>query len=36
MISHVASDIEPEKMAEMAKRLNRLLAQKGTYRTGSR
>ena len=32
MISHVASDIEPEKMAEMAKRLNRLLAQKGTYR----
>jgi len=33
MISHVASDIEPEKMAEMAKRLNRLLAQKGTYRS---
>ena len=33
MISHVASDIEPEKMAEMAKRLNRLVAQKGTYRS---
>jgi hypothetical protein len=32
-LSHVASDIEPEKMAEMGKRLNRLLAQKGTYRT---
>ena len=32
LISHVASDIEPEKMAEMGKRLNRLLAQKGTYR----
>jgi S-adenosyl methyltransferase len=33
MISHVASDIEPEKMAEMARRLNRLVVQKGTYRT---
>ncbi len=30
LLSHVASDIEPEKMAEMGKRLNRLLAQKGT------
>jgi hypothetical protein len=33
VLSHVASDIEPEKMAEMGKRLNRLLAQKGTYRS---
>ena len=33
LLSHVASDIEPEKMAEMGKRLNRLLAQKGTYRS---
>jgi S-adenosyl methyltransferase len=33
VVSHVASDIEPEKMAEMGKRLNRLLAQKGTYRS---
>jgi hypothetical protein len=32
-LSHVASDIEPEKMAEMRERLNRLVAQKGTYRT---
>jgi hypothetical protein len=32
-LSHVASDIEPEKMAEMGRRLNRLLAQKGTYRS---
>jgi hypothetical protein len=32
LLSHVASDIEPEKMAEMGKRLNRLLAQKGFYR----
>jgi hypothetical protein len=32
-LSHVASDIEAEKMAEMGKRLNRLLAQKGTYRS---
>ena len=32
LLSHVASDIEPEKMAEMGKRLNRLLAQKGYYR----
>ena len=35
LLSHVASDIEPEKMAEMGKRLNRLLAQKGTYRSQS-
>ena len=33
LLSHVASDIEPEKMAEMGKLLNRLLAQKGTYRS---
>jgi hypothetical protein len=33
LLSHVASDIEPEKMAEMGKRLNRLLAQKGYYRS---
>ncbi len=33
LLSHVASDIEPEKMAEMGKRLNRLLAQKGSYRS---
>jgi S-adenosyl methyltransferase len=33
LLSHVASDIEPEKMAEMGKRLNRLLAQKGWYRS---
>jgi S-adenosyl methyltransferase len=32
-LSHVASDIEPEAMAEMAKRLNRLMAEKGTYRS---
>ena len=32
LLSHVASDIEPEKMAEMGKRLNRLLAQRGWYR----
>jgi hypothetical protein len=32
-LSHVASDIAPEAMAEMGRRLNRLLAQKGTYRT---
>jgi S-adenosyl methyltransferase len=32
-ISHVASDIEPEKMAEMRERLNRMVSQKGTYRT---
>ena len=32
-LSHVASDIEPEKMAAMRERLNRLVAQKGTYRT---
>ena len=32
-ISHVASDIEPEKMAATRERLNRLVAQKGTYRT---
>ena len=33
LLSHVASDIDPEKMAEMGKRLNRLLAQKGYYRS---
>jgi hypothetical protein len=33
LLSHVASDIEPERMAEMGKRLNRLLAQKGYYRS---
>jgi hypothetical protein len=33
LLSHVASDIEPEKMAEMGKRLNRLLTQKGWYRS---
>jgi hypothetical protein len=32
-ISHVASDIEPEKMADMRERLNRMVSQKGTYRT---
>src|SRR2546421_307646 len=32
-LSHVASDIEPEKMAKMRERLNRMVAQKGTYRT---
>jgi len=32
-LSHVASDIEPEKMAEMRERLNRMVAQKGIYRT---
>jgi S-adenosyl methyltransferase len=32
-MSHVASDIEPEAMAEMAKRLNRMMAEKGTYRS---
>jgi hypothetical protein len=32
-LSHVASDIEPEKMAAMRDHLNRLVAQKGTYRT---
>jgi S-adenosyl methyltransferase len=32
-LSHVASDIEPEAMAEMARRLNRLLAEPGTYRS---
>ena len=32
-LSHVASDIAPEAMAEMGRRLNRLLAQKGTYRS---
>jgi SAM-dependent methyltransferase len=35
LLSHVASDIEPEKMAEMGKRLNRLLAQRGWYRSQS-
>jgi SAM-dependent methyltransferase len=33
LLSHVASDIEPEKMAEVGKRLNRLLAQRGWYRS---
>jgi len=33
LLSHVASDIEPEKMAEMGKRLNRQLAQRGWYRS---
>jgi hypothetical protein len=32
-LSHVASDIAAEAMAEMGKRLNSLLAQKGTYRS---
>jgi hypothetical protein len=32
-LSHVASDIEPEATAEVARRLNRLVAQKGTYRS---
>jgi hypothetical protein len=32
-LSHVASDIEPQAMAEMAKRLNRLMAEQGTYRS---
>jgi len=32
-LSHVASDIEPEKMEEMRSRLNRLMHQKGTYRS---
>ena len=32
-LSHVASDIEPEKQAKVRLRLNRLVAQKGTYRT---
>jgi len=32
-LSHVASDIEAASMAEMGKRLNRLLSQKGTYRS---
>ncbi len=35
LLSHVASDIEPEKMAEVGKRLNRLLAQRGWYRSQS-
>ena len=33
VITHVAADIEVEAMAEMAQRLNRLVAQKGTMRT---
>jgi S-adenosyl methyltransferase len=32
-LSQVASDIEPDKMAETRKRLNRLMHQKGTYRS---
>jgi len=35
LLSHVASDIEPEKMAEVGKRLNRLLTQRGWYRSQS-
>jgi hypothetical protein len=33
VITHVAADIEVEVMAEMAQRLNRMVAQKGTMRT---
>jgi hypothetical protein len=33
VLTHVAADIEAEAMAEMARCLNRLLAQKGTTRT---
>ncbi len=33
VLTHVAGDIEAEAMAEMAKRLNELVAQKGTMRT---
>jgi hypothetical protein len=33
VITHVAADIEVEAMAEMAQRLNRMVAQKGTMRT---
>jgi S-adenosyl methyltransferase len=32
-LSHVASDIQPEQMEEMRSRLNRLMHQKGTYRS---
>jgi hypothetical protein len=32
-MSQVASDVEPEKMAETSNRLNRLMAQQVTYRT---
>ena len=32
-LSHVAADIEPEATAEVARRLNRMVAQKGTYRS---
>jgi S-adenosyl methyltransferase len=32
-LSHVASDIDPEATAEVARRLNRMVAQKGTYRS---
>jgi hypothetical protein len=32
-LSHVASDIEPEAAAEVARRLNRMVAQQGTYRS---
>jgi S-adenosyl methyltransferase len=32
-ISQVASDVEPEKMAETRKRLDQLMYQKGSYRT---
>jgi hypothetical protein len=33
VITHVAADIDVEAMAEMAQRLNRMVAQKGTMRT---
>lgn len=32
-LSHVASDIEPEASAEVARRLNRMVSQQGTYRS---
>ena len=34
-LSHVASDIDPEAAAEVARRLNRVVAQQGTYRSHS-
>jgi hypothetical protein len=33
-ISHPAADIETEAMAQMAERLNKLMAEKVTFRTG--
>ena len=33
LLSHVASDIEPEKTAEVGKRLNRLLAEQSWFRS---